>query len=66
VPPTLKYQADGGPGMRVILNLLKGSDTPAEDQKNFLIAQRLFWIIGATDGHAKNFSVSLSPGAATA
>lgn len=25
-------------------------------------AQALFWLIGATDGHAKNFSVFLTPG----
>jgi serine/threonine-protein kinase HipA len=62
VPPTLKYQAEGGPGMVAILNLLKGSDAPAKDQQTFLAAQMLFWIIGATDGHAKNFSVSLAPG----
>ncbi|MDM7852507.1 type II toxin-antitoxin system HipA family toxin [Pseudochrobactrum kiredjianiae] len=62
VPPTLKYQSEGGPGMAAILDLLKGSDTPAEDQKCFLIAQMFFWIIGATDGHAKNFSVFLLPG----
>jgi len=62
VPPTLKYESEGGPGMASILNLLKGSDSPAEDQKIFLAAQMLFWIIGATDGHAKNFSVFLTPG----
>ncbi len=27
-----------------------------------LKAQILFWLIGATDGHAKNFSVFLGPG----
>ncbi len=45
-----------------ILTLLKGSDTPAEDQTRFLKAQILFWLIGATDGHAKNFSIFLGPG----
>lgn len=45
-----------------ILTFLKGSDTPADDQKLFLKAQILFWLIGATDGHAKNFSVFLRPG----
>lgn len=62
VPPTLKYQNEGGPGMVDLLNLLKGSDTPLEDQEVFLKAQLVFWLIGATDGHARNFSVFLSPG----
>jgi serine/threonine-protein kinase HipA len=60
-PPSLKYQNQGGPGMVDILNLLKGGDTPAEDQKTFLKAQILFWLIGATDGHGKNFSIFLGP-----
>ncbi|ASM74401.1 MULTISPECIES: type II toxin-antitoxin system HipA family toxin [Roseobacteraceae] len=62
VPPTLKYQNEGGPGMVDVLNLLEGSDTPGADQETFLKAQVIFWLIGATDGHAKNFSVFLSPG----
>ena len=61
-PPTRKYQNEGGPGMVDILTLLKGSDIPADDQKNFLKAQILYWLIGATDGHAKNFSLFLGPG----
>ena len=61
-PPTRKYQNQGGPGMADILDRLKASDTPAEDQKKFLKAQILFWLTGATDGHAKNFSVFLGPG----
>ena len=62
IPPTLKYQNEGGPGMIDVLNLLKGSDSPMENQEVFLKAQMIFWLIGATDGHAKNFSVFLSPG----
>jgi serine/threonine-protein kinase HipA len=61
-PPGLKYQNHGGPGIVEGLNLLKGSDTPTEDQKAFLKAQVLFWLIGATDGHAKNFSIFLGRG----
>ena len=61
VPPSRKYQNEGGPGMADILTLLKGSDTAAEDQRLFLKAQILFWLIGATDGHAKNFSIFLGP-----
>ncbi len=62
IPPSKKYQNEGGPGMLAILNLLKGSDTPIEDQKIFLKAQILFWLMGATDGHAKNFSIFLGAG----
>ena len=45
-----------------ILKLLNACDSPAEDQKAFLKSQILFWLIGATDGHAKNVSVFLGPG----
>jgi serine/threonine-protein kinase HipA len=62
VPPTLKYQSEGGPGIAAILDLLKGSDDPEEDQALFLKAVIAFWLLGATDGHAKNFSLFLSPG----
>jgi serine/threonine-protein kinase HipA len=62
VPPTRKYQSDGGPNLVQILKLLDGSDSPAEDHATILKAQILFWLIGATDGHAKNFSIFLSPG----
>ena len=62
VPPTRKYQSEGGPGVVQILNLLKGSDQPTADRITVLKAQMFFWLIGATDGHAKNFSIFLSPG----
>lgn len=62
VPPTRKYQADRGPGMRAIAELLKGADSPAEDHRTLFQAQLVFWLIGATDGHAKNFSIFLHPG----
>lgn len=62
VVPSRKYQSDGGPGIEAILHLLRGSDTPAEDRRCFLKATIAFWLLGATDGHAKNFSVFLLPG----
>jgi serine/threonine protein kinase HipA of HipAB toxin-antitoxin module len=46
----------------VLLNLLKGSDAPDEDQEMLIKALAMFWLLGATDGHAKNFSTHLSPG----
>jgi serine/threonine-protein kinase HipA len=60
-PPSQKYQNSGGPGMVQILDLLNGADFPRRDQKTFLKAQVLFWLIAATDGHAKNFSIFLGP-----
>jgi serine/threonine-protein kinase HipA len=62
VSPTRKYQEHGGPGMEQILQLLRGSDEPLADQRAFLKANIVFWLMGATDGHAKNFSVFLRPG----
>ena len=62
VPPARKYQSDGGPGIVEIAELLKGSNDPAKDHRTLLKAQLIFWLIGATDGHAKNFSIFLNPG----
>lgn len=62
VPPSRKYEADGGPGIAQLLELLKASDDPAADQRMLLEAQIFFWLLGATDGHAKNFSLHLLPG----
>jgi serine/threonine-protein kinase HipA len=62
IAPTRKYEADGGPGMAAALDLLKASDKPRADQDVFLKAQFAFWLLGATDGHAKNFSVFLHAG----
>jgi serine/threonine-protein kinase HipA len=59
---TKKYQEHGGPGIEQILQLLRGSDDPQADQRLFLKANIAFWLMGATDGHAKNFSVFLRPG----
>ncbi len=61
VLPTKKNEAEGGPGIRAIVDLLKGSDTPTSDQRRFLKAQIVFWLLAATDGHAKNFSLQLAP-----
>lgn len=62
VPPTRKYQSDGGPSMHDIIQLLKGSDTPDRDIATVMRTCVLFWMLGATDSHAKNFSIAISPG----
>jgi len=61
-PPTLKYQSAGGPSLNEILDLLSGSDQPHKDMMTVFKANLIFWLIGATDGHAKNFSIFLTPG----
>ena len=60
--PLRKYQSDGGPGIAQIMDLLLGSDHAEGDRKNFFKTQIIFWVLAATDGHAKNFSIALLPG----
>jgi len=62
LPPNRKYESDGGPGIRQIMDILRGSENAGTDRENFFRTQLLFWIMGATDGHAKNFSLTLLPG----
>ena len=62
VAPHLKYEADGGPGIAAGQRLLMGGQAPQADIPAFLCAQLAFWLLAATDGHAKNFSIFLLPG----
>ena len=55
--PTLKYEADGGPSMQTCLDLLAGSEQADADRARFVLTQLAFWLLAATDGHAKNFSL---------
>ena len=57
LPNDLKYESDGGPGMRVILRILETSSNAAADTRAFMKAQVIYWLLAATDGHAKNFSL---------
>jgi serine/threonine-protein kinase HipA len=61
VPPTHKYEADGGPGLQDIARVLASSERAEQDIATVLQAQILFWMMAATDGHAKNFSIQLLP-----
>lgn len=54
-----KYESNGGPGIDRCLRLLAGS-SDENDGAIFLLTQVAFWMLGATDGHAKNFSIFLS------
>lgn len=57
-----KYEAQRGPGMAQCLQVLRNSRTAPADIRHFLCAQLAFWLLAATDGHAKNFSIFLLPG----
>ena len=56
-PATQKYEADGGPSIEDVLEILAGSESPDADREHFVLAQLAFWLLAATDGHAKNFSL---------
>ncbi len=58
----IKYETDGGPGIDTIMAVLQGSSQAARDRHNFFVTQMIFWLLAATDGHAKNFSVAHLPG----
>lgn len=61
VPPAFKYEQEGGPGIRKTMELLLGSQNATADRRLFMKAQILFWLLGAIDGHGKNFSIFLLP-----
>ncbi len=62
MPSHLKYEADGGPGLRQLSALLRTSANATDDLRTLFEAQLFFWMMAATDGHAKNFSISILPG----
>jgi serine/threonine-protein kinase HipA len=61
VSSNLKYQSNGGPGIKNIMGLLLGSSQPALDRNMFYRSQILFWLLAGIDGHAKNFSIFIEP-----
>lgn len=62
VHPDHKYEQHGGPSMEKCLQLLGGSADAAADKTYFLLTQLAFWLMAATDGHAKNYSIFLLGG----
>lgn len=58
-PGALKYESEGGPGLVKIAQVLQGSLARDKDIATLLRAQLVFWMLAATDGHAKNFSLHL-------
>jgi serine/threonine-protein kinase HipA len=61
IAPALKYEADGGPNIQLIMDILRGSQQAQQDRATFFKAQILFWLLAAPDGHGKNFSLFIEP-----
>jgi len=61
-PAASKYEADGGPGLLDMARVLVGSEARVADMETIMLAELLFWMLAATDGHAKNFSLFMLPG----
>jgi serine/threonine-protein kinase HipA len=58
LPPSAKYQSEGGPSMRDIGGLLATSSSAGmEDARRFIQAVAFNWLIAGTDAHAKNYSI---------
>ncbi len=70
IPPELKYEDEGGPGIDQSLDLLQRvADRPAADRLSFLRMQIFHYLVGNADAHAKNYALlhpsgSDSPGLA--
>lgn len=58
IPPTRKYQNEGGPGILDIVELLRTYSANApEDVSTFLDAIAYNWLIAGTDAHGKNYAL---------
>jgi serine/threonine-protein kinase HipA len=63
VPPSDKYENEGGPGAPEIVELLlRESNDPDADVGAFIDALALNWAIAGSDAHAKNYSIMIRPG----
>jgi serine/threonine-protein kinase HipA len=63
VSPHVKYEAEGGPGIRSVAEVLRTfSSAHAEDLNTLMGAAALNWVIAGTDAHAKNYSILIASG----
>jgi len=59
--PAKKYQSDGGPGARAIVELLRAHSGSADaDVTAFTNALAFSWLSANTDAHTKNYSLLIS------
>jgi serine/threonine-protein kinase HipA len=58
LPPTSKYQNEGGPSPESVVELLRTHSSRAEqDVPTFIDALAFNWLVAGTDGHSKNYSL---------
>lgn len=61
VPPELKYEEEGGPGIIQSLQLIKSvTQSPAADQLEFQRMIIFHYLVGNADAHAKNYALLYS------
>jgi serine/threonine-protein kinase HipA len=62
VHPAQKYESEGGPGAREVVELLREhSREPLADVLTFVDALAFSWLTAGTDAHAKNYSILIGP-----
>lgn len=59
VPPSKKYQSDGGPGAPAIAALLREHESSGRGVERFASAVVLQALLGAPDAHARNYALLL-------
>lgn len=60
--PQSKYESQGGPSAREIIDLIRQySSKRADDETRFIDALVFNWLICGTDAHAKNYSFLIAP-----
>ena len=63
IPPTSKYQNEGGPTPTDVIELLRNYSTDRiADVDTFIDALGFNWLVAGTDAHAKNYSLLLASG----
>ncbi|HEY3776807.1 MAG TPA: type II toxin-antitoxin system HipA family toxin [Rhizomicrobium sp.] len=62
LPPSRKYQNEGGPGVAQIVDLLRTWSSAREaDIDTFIRSVAFNWLIAGTDAHARNYSLLIAP-----
>ena len=61
--PQWKYQSEGGPSPKQIINhIITNSSSPQVDKSRFIDALIFNFLIGGTDAHSKNYSLLIAGG----